>query len=434
MAKLSSEEVLYFLRIAGGNTSRALCARFGVSQPTMSRILSRLSGAIIRVGRGARSRYFSLREKAPIPIFRVDEAGFTNQTGRLFVLDSGFYFETDAEMPALFGQEFSDGFFESLPWFLYEMRPQGYLGRAIAQRLHAEENFPRNPQDWTDTQILHYLKSRGGDEPGALIVGERSLERFLSAETERIPENSREREYPKLAEQTLGKERPGSSAAGEQPKFLTAITSADGNAKHVLVKFSGNRDLPAEARRADLLIAEYWAGEILREEGFPVPENALFFFENRCFLESARIDRIGACGRRWTCSLAAIEPALIGSGADSWGGAVRRGTALGLFSEETLEKVVALEKFGNAIGNNDMHWGNLSFVVGSKFPFEPAPIYDMTPMIYRVREDSSFPRCPFPLKAPDASSARIAQKFWTKIAADVRVSGTFRKIAQAHAA
>lgn len=432
MAKVTQEEVLRFLNAGGGKTARELCARFSVSQPTMSRILSAAAGRIVPVGRGPRSRYFSAREKIPLPVFFVDESGFSTLLGRIFVLHGGFYFETENAAPALFGREFPDGFFDSLPWFIYEMRPQGYIGRAIARALRGE-GFPPDPRDWSDDQILLYLTSRGEDAPGALVVGERSRARFLSAEPERVPESSRERAYPELAERAISVGAPGSSAAGEQPKFPAMRENADGTLTHVLVKFSGDRAVPTEERRADLLIAEFWAGETLRDAGFPAPAAELIFSAGRCFLESERIDRIGARGRRWTCSLASVEPALIGSGGGSWSAAARAGTDLGVFSRETFDKIVAAENFGAAIGNDDMHWGNLSFIVTPEFPFALAPLYDMSPMAYRVREDSSFPTRPLPLRAPESVSARTARDFWTRVAEDGRVSSAFREIARTHA-
>lgn len=432
MAKVSTEEVLRFLNANGGKSSRELCARFSVSQPTMSRLLSSLSRNVVCAGRGPRSRYFSCREQAAIPIFRVNEQGFVAELGQLSVLHGGFLFNTETEMPAFAEGDFRDGIFESLPWFLHEMRPQGYLGRAIARALRAADGFSRSPQDWDDDAILRYLLRYGGDEPGALIVGEYSRERFLSASSNTVPERERERAYVALAENALGGGMPGSSAAGEQPKFVTAVSDGNGRVRHVIVKFSGSRDLPAEERRADLLIAEYWAGEVLREAGIPVPEAELVFADGRCFLESERIDRCGARGRRWTCSLASIEPALIGSGSASWRGMVCAGVSAGIFSRETLERVIAVENFGRAIGNDDMHWGNLSFMVSDRFPFTPAPIYDMLPMSYRVRADSSFPQRALSLFAPDELSARMAKQFWERVAGDARISCGFRSIAKEH--
>lgn len=429
MAKVSRDAVLAFLHAGGGKTSRELCARFGVSQPTISRLLATMPGAVVSVGNGPRSRYFSLRGQRDLPVFRADEHGETSELGRLSVLHGGFFFEANSEIPALFGKEFRDGVFDSLPWFLHEMRPQGYLGRAIAHSLRGEEVFARSLSDWDDDTVLRYLLHRGGDEPGALIVGERSRERFWTLRENRISENERAHFYTSAAENALAGGAPGSSAAGGQPKFCTAITSGD-TVRHVIVKFSGDRALPAEERRADLLIAEFWAGETLREFGFPVPHAELVFSENRCFLESTRIDRIGERGRRWTCSLASIEPAFIGSGRASWSGMARVGERFGVFSRETLEKIVAIENFGRAIGNNDMHWGNLSFVVNTTFPFELAPVYDMLPMVYRVREDSSFPVNPLTHRAPDALSKEMAKIFWTSVAEDAHVSSGFRGIAK----
>jgi len=70
---------------------------------------------------------------------------------------------------------------------------------------------------------------------------------------------SRGRRYPALADKVLGGEWPGSSAAGEQPKFATKIAMDTGAGKQVIVKFSGKAGRPEDIRWADLLAAEHMA-------------------------------------------------------------------------------------------------------------------------------------------------------------------------------
>jgi hypothetical protein len=36
---------------------------------------------------------------------------------------------------------------DGLPWWLFDMRPQGYLGRAYASRFSTELGLPANPEE-----------------------------------------------------------------------------------------------------------------------------------------------------------------------------------------------------------------------------------------------------------------------------------------------
>ncbi|MGE9715838.1 type II toxin-antitoxin system HipA family toxin YjjJ, partial [Escherichia coli] len=50
---------------------------------------------------------------------------------------------------------------EGLPWWLFDMRPQGYLGRAYAATYSAELGLPHNPDSWSDTDIIRALIAHG---------------------------------------------------------------------------------------------------------------------------------------------------------------------------------------------------------------------------------------------------------------------------------
>src|SRR5690606_41232569 len=56
---------------------------------------------------------------------------------------------------------------------------------------------------------------------------------------------------------------PGSSAGGEQPKFLARLLDGSGAERSVLVKFSAPMDQTPGRRWADLLACEWLALEIL---------------------------------------------------------------------------------------------------------------------------------------------------------------------------
>lgn len=451
MTRISREELLRFLKIHGNARSRELCAHFGVSQPTMSNALTAGAREILKIGGGSRTRYALRREIANFgsawSVFLVNPAGDIRKFATLYSVygenaRGEFAWKPERDVPAetfsaLAGTEFRDGFFPDLPWFLFDHRPQGFIGRAIAREMH-RLNFPGRIETWGSADILAYWLLAGDDVAGALIIGERMAEKFLSgsAAAPSIAENEREGAFPRLAEAANENAPAHSSAAGEQPKFLCAVRDAAGTARNVLVKYSGKTTSAAGRRMADLLVAEKTAADILGEAGFPVPRTEIVFAGTRCFLESERIDRHGARGRVFTVSLEAIDAAFLGeNGAGNWATAAERGAEIGLFSEEDAARVRELCDFGRAIGNTDMHFGNLSFVVEDALPYRLAPIYDMHPAAYAPQRDLTTMKHDALSGVPATPRTReLARRFWLRLAADARVSGNFRRIARANAA
>lgn len=457
MAKILRKNLTSFLRTRGAVRSRELCAQFGVKQQTMSGALIAASREILKIGGGSRTRYALRREIGTLgnswPIFRVDSAGMLSDFGRLHAIfgensSAEFAFVPAAGIPhetfaALVGEEFADGIFPDLPWFLADHRPRGFLGREIAAKLARERtDFPENVGLWPAETILRYWLEFGGDIAGALIVGETARERFLSgtdAGAEPLAEDARAEAFPRLCERALAGTLPFSSAAGEQPKFVAAVRGGNGEIRQVLVKFSGDISAAAGRRTADLLIAEKTASDLLGAAGFRVPRTEILFAGGRCFLESARIDRCGARGRIFTVSLEAIDAAFLGeNGANPWPEAVARGAEFGLFSESDAAKVRELYEFGRAIGNTDMHFGNLSFELAAGTEnsaagtpaFRLAPVYDMLPAAYAPQSDlTSLRRDAVGGFPADALSRERATEFWKTLSADARVSGDFRAVA-----
>ena len=118
---------------------------------------------------------------------------------------------------------------DGLPWWLFDMRPQGYLGRAYAARHGAELGLPERLGDWSDTHALRALLVHGHDVVGNLLLGDIARDRFLAAPApEPITETQKAGEYARLALSAARGEAPGSSAGGEQPKFITYAVTPDG--------------------------------------------------------------------------------------------------------------------------------------------------------------------------------------------------------------
>lgn len=364
----------------GAIPARQLLESTGLSQPTLSRALTELGGEIVRIG-AARSIQYALRDTArglpDIPIHQVDAEGRIRRVGTLVpVRPEGFVmFHEDG------GALHSDG----LPWWLFDMRPQGYLGRAYAARHGAELGLPERLGDWTDTHALRALLAHGHDVVGNLLLGDTARDRFLGALVlNPISEANRAAEYARLARDAAHGEIPGSSAGGEQPKFTACVLTADGP-RQVIVKFSEQEESPVSERWRDLLLAEHHALETLREAGIPAAKTRIVDHAGQRFLEVERFDRIGEFGRRAVISLSALDSEFLDIGASGWPVIAQRLMNDGHIRPEAADGANLLWAFGTLIGNTDMHGGNLSFIADNGRPYDIAPAYDMTPMAFAPR-------------------------------------------------
>lgn len=86
-----------------------------------------------------------------LPLASVDAHGNTVLVAHVRPLvTGGFYVEPSPGMPALLLGDGGDGVYEDLPYFLYDMGPQGFLGRLTAMELNARfQEFPADPRQWT---------------------------------------------------------------------------------------------------------------------------------------------------------------------------------------------------------------------------------------------------------------------------------------------
>jgi hypothetical protein len=99
--------------------------------------------------------------------------------------------------------------------------------------------------------------------------------------------------------------------------------------------------------------------------------------------------------------------------------------------------VRALGEFGRLIGNNDMHFGNLSLFVEradiARGRFTLAPLYDMLPMRWRPDPMSGeIGPVPFALEPSelDTPARALAQEFWSRVADSASFGREFRGLAR----
>ena len=375
------------LQLASGPlAARQLLDSMGISQPTLSRALAELGGEIVRLG-AARSIQYALRDGLrglpDMPVYRVDVEGKIRSLGTLVpVRPDGFVMrQEDGET------RYSDG----LPWWLFDMRPAGYLGRAYAARHGGALGLPARLTDWSDTHALRALLANGEDMVGNLLLGDVARDRFLAATLPApIAEAQKAERYAALARGAASGEQPGSSAGGEQPKFVAYAETPDGP-RHVLVKFSEAEAGPVGERWRDLLLAEHLALETLREAGVPAATTRLIDTPDQRFLEVERFDRAGALGRRAVFSLSALDAEFVGAGGSNWPAIARRLAEAKVIVPQAAESAALLWAFGTLIGNTDMHGGNLSFLSEQGPPCEIAPAYDMSPMGFAPRSGGGLP-------------------------------------------
>nr|WP_093111637.1 type II toxin-antitoxin system HipA family toxin YjjJ [Variovorax sp. CF079] len=428
-----TERVRQALRTAGAARSAELQQVCGASQASISRALAPLlsAGEVLKVGRARNQAYVMPRRvegistTGTIPIMKVDGTGKAAVFGTLIPAVRGRCWVEEFEPTRA---QLHDG----LPWFLADMRPQGFLGRAFAHA-RKELHLADNPDHWTDDDVLRALSQAGDDLPGNLILGAGSFERYMHAgPADRASPDL----YPELAEAAMHGALPGSSAGGEQPKFCTV--REDG--RPVIVKFSPAGDSAPEQRWADLLVCEHLALSTLNAAGVPAARTRIFVAGGRTLLEVERFDRTTR-GRIGMVSLLAFDNEYIGQ-IDNWAASAERMSTRGLMRPSDADRLRLLEAYGQLIGNTDRHYGNISLVIDPSGNWALAPAYDTLPMVYApvagelVSRDDFDPGKLVPtadtLRVWDAAR-KLAIAFWQSAAGDKRISGAFREAAGRHA-
>jgi hypothetical protein len=421
------------LALVGAASAAALRARLGVSQPTFSRLISRMGERVLVAGRASATRYAARRDAqdlaSRLQVYEIGEDGQARRLAQLHaVLPEGYYVEADCS-------DAVSGFHRDLPYFLHEQRPAGFLGRLLPKQ-HPELELPSDVRLWSSNDVLRYASRWGWNLPGSLVVGDDALQRYLDhavAPTAAIELPERARAYPKLATEVLQLGAPGSSAGGEQPKFL-ATRAPD---TQVLVKFSPRGKDARSRRQADLLIAEHLALRVLEAEGQAASLSQLVVTPEQVFLEVERFDRLPGGGRRGVISLLALDAEFLGR-MKTWTDSVERLADAGHVPETAVAATRLLELFGRLIGNTDMHPGNLSFMARGSTILGLSPVYDMLPAFYAgTQGNADEPELKLAAPSPaDAtvwdSASRAALALWEAVADDSRVSSSFRRVARSN--
>ena len=445
---LLRQQLLQALRATPRRTSTELALHLGVKSQSVRRLLAELpEGAVLAAGQTRRARYALRRALRgmleDLPLYAIDGVGqveplpplaLVQPQGTLLPLEG-----TAWPVPA----DSRDGWWDGLPYPVFAVRPQGYLGRQFARAQHRNLDVSEDPEQWTDEDILWVPSRRGADVAGNLLLGNGAYELWLQNKVQEpallnaaaLPDA-----YVHRAREAVAFSGGGSSAAGEFPKF-TALRELEGaNTPHVLVKFSGAAGSAAEKRWGDLLVCEHRALECAaRLPGISAARSRILAHGGRVFIEVERFDRVGLHGRLSLCGLDAIHPAFLGDRSTDWPELAGHLHRMSLLDAASVTAVGHLWWFGRLIANTDMHLGNLSFHVERTLRLAPA--YDMLPMAYAPLAGGEVPPREFtpplpllPQRTAWLAACAIAIEFWTEAASDARISEPFRGICRANAA
>ncbi len=430
--KLDIDNVLMTLRsqlLQGPSGASKLVKVLHVSQPAFSRLIGRLKGELLISGKASKTIY-ALKREIPevgnqILIYQIDSKGSASAYGTLFAVHpKGFYFESNEQ----------NGFYDDLPYFLNDLRPAGFLG-CLIPRLHSDFNFPDDIWHWSADHCLRYLSQFSYDSIGNLIIGEEAFKSYLKyfqKISSKVKSEERSKKYEQFANDVLSLGDPGSSAGGEQPKFLTVQGDEP---TPVIVKFSPSLQDKIGQRRGDLLVCEHIAHQVLKDFGQSSSSSEIIRGENRIFLEIKRFDRTPPRGRKGLISLEALRLEF-GEGAKDWPGVAEELLSQKVIEDKIYKKIQFFYLFGNLIANTDMHFGNLSFYTKGLRIKELAPIYDMLPMLYAPQNEQIIGR-KFDPPMPDADQMshwndcwEAAYEFWKRVSLRGEVSKDFKEIAK----
>lgn len=426
---LQQQSLISFLEGRGASTSVDIQSALRVSQATASRLIAALSDQIVALGRARNARYglpqaigSAAAEQA---IWRIDAAGQSHRLGTLTLL---------AKMQVHIAADGMDELFQTaLPWYLSPMRAQGFLGRLLAQRLAAYA-VPPNPETW-DVQQALLAALHLHDAPGSLLLGDGGL--IPAHVAPGIPSSGVAigSMLDTLSRDVARTLPAGSSAGGEQPKFL--VINEEG--EHFIVKFSPPRGTPFGERWHDLLHAEALCARVLARHGHEVAECQVVESEARTYLLSKRFDRAGRLGRKHVVAIGAAHAGFVAGPYVNWAATAEALARQGRLKMEDAQNVQFLLQFGRLTGNADMHSGNASlFAEGAtlreiaKGRFRLAPVYDMLPM--RWRPDPTTGALDYSPFTPDDrladTPARLAaREFWSSLAVHPAVSAAMRDVA-----
>ena len=263
--------------------------------------------------------------------------------------------------------------YEGLPPYMAFAAPSGFLGRQVAMEAARLQPFPASLKDWGDDHRAAYLFTQALNLPGNLVFGDGPLQFEMTLrDAAPIAAEHKLAHYVERAS-TLKAAAYGSSAGGEQPKFLSLVEDSG----HVIVKFA-----KLGSRMAALLTMEHLALRALAGVGVAAASTQLLAAGGYVFLEVVRFDRVGLTGRVGMLSAGSVDDEFFGQ-RDTWPEFAVRCERAKMLSPADAQQVHVMAAFSELIGNNDRHFENISLLIEENGEYRGiAPAYDILPMRY----------------------------------------------------
>jgi hypothetical protein len=396
---------------SGPRSAAQLMKALDISQPTLSRTIRELSRSVVGFRlTGQRTPLYGLLRPLPLGlssrqrVHRYLSQGDIRSFAELVFLAGGGTLEQTGQVSTLYA---------GLPPYMAFAAPSGFLGQQLAQAAARFQPFPASLKDWNDEHRIAWLFTHGLNLPGNLVFGDAALQQEMELRAA-VPIPARERLAHYVAMATAQQAAAyGSSAGGEQPKFLS-LTEGSG---HVIVKFARQG-----SRMAELLPLEHLALRALAEAGVPAAQTQLLAAGGYVFLEVVRFDRVGPSGRIGMLSAGSVDDEYFGR-RDTWSEFAARCLQARIITPLDARHIDTMAAFSELIGNTDRHFENISLLIDEDGEYQGvAPAYDILPMRYasigggldpdltpiEPRIGSIGPR-------PDVwgPAARAAQRFWS---------------------
>jgi hypothetical protein len=93
-----------------------------------------------------------------LPLCEVDAHGSSVEMAVVGPLvPDGFLVQPLMGKPSVLLSDSENGVYDDLPYFLDDLRPQGFLGRQIAEEMAEQlDEFPPDPRRWRDVLVTEY--------------------------------------------------------------------------------------------------------------------------------------------------------------------------------------------------------------------------------------------------------------------------------------
>lgn len=402
-------------------SSTEIASFCGCDRSTVTRQLKLLEAKLVTTGRARSTRYHLRRGvDSGTALYRVSVDGKAEHFGTLIaVMPHGYVVKRPSDADYIN--------YDDLPWWLQDLRPQGFLGRNLAKALFHRGIVSTEDIDyWNDQDVFRALLHAKSDSPGNLLIGDLSYQQWLQHELVAVSVA----DFCRIAAEAMAGEVVGSSAGGEQPKFCAFVEG-----KHRLVKFTEPAVNANSQRWADLLQAEHRALNILANHGIAAAQSNIVMQEQRTFLSCERFDRVGTFGRKGLVSLRMAEMEFVGKPAE-WPVIAKHLLQDKGISAEDADTIAVIWCFGRLIANTDMHGGNLSFYYAGEGDLSLAPVYDMLPMAFAPLRSGAMAFNHTLTITPVAQGKHwrqaygMAEQFWAELLTHTDISAEFKDIAR----